>query len=75
MSKFESQKNYLDEDDPWSGILEAAAFVVQSMYHSVLRATPGQLVFGYDMVLNNPLIYDWEDISQGKKKLIEKNQL
>ena len=46
------QNNYLDKDDPWSGFLTAAAFVVRSMYHTTLQATPVQLVFGLDMILS-----------------------
>ena len=33
---FDLQNNYLDEDDPWSGILSATDFVVRSMYHTTL---------------------------------------
>jgi hypothetical protein len=44
---FELQDNYLDEDNPWKGILSATAFAVQSMYHTTLQKTPGQfLIFG-----------------------------
>jgi transposase InsO family protein len=45
---FELQDNYLDEEDPWKGILSAAAFAVRSTYHTTLQKTPGQLVFGRD---------------------------
>ena len=45
---FELQTNYLDEEDPWAGILSATAFAIHSTYHTTLRATPGQLVFGRD---------------------------
>ena len=40
------QNNDLDKDDPWSGILAATDFAVQSTYHTRLQATPGHLVFG-----------------------------
>jgi len=49
---FELENNYLDETDPWSGIWSATAFAVCSAYHTMLQATPGQLVFGCDMVFN-----------------------
>jgi hypothetical protein len=49
---FNLEENFLDNDDPWSGILSATAFAVQSTYHTTLRAMPGQLVFGRDMILN-----------------------
>ena len=31
---FNLQENYLDEDDPWKGILAATAFAVRSTYHT-----------------------------------------
>ena len=55
VNTFNLQKSYLDEDDPWSGILEATSFSVQSTYHTMLQAITGQLVFGCDMILNKPL--------------------
>jgi hypothetical protein len=71
---FELQDNpYIDEDDPWSGILAATAFAVRSTYHTALRATPGQLVFGRDMILNVQHIADWTAIKAYKQNLIRKN--
>ena len=70
---FELEENYLDVDKPWDGILAAAAFAVRSTYHTTLQATPGQLVFGRDMVLNTPFIADWEAIRLRKQKIIDKN--
>ena len=70
---FELESNYLDEDDPWKGILSATAFAVRSTYHTTLKKTPGQLVFGRDMIFNVQHIANWEYIRQNKQKLIEKN--
>jgi hypothetical protein len=39
---FELESNYLDEEDPWKGILSATAFAVRSTFHKTLRNTPGQ---------------------------------
>ena len=70
---FDLKNNYLDEDDPWADILEVNAFVVQVMYHTMLQATSGQLVFGNYMILYTPLISDWEYIRIFKQDLIDKN--
>ena len=70
---FELEENYLDVDKPWDSILAAAIFAVWSTYHTTLQATPGQLVFGCDMVINTPFIADWEAIKQRKQKIINKN--
>ena len=70
---FDLQHNYLDKDYPWSGILATAAFVVQSTYHTTMQATPGQIVFGCDMILNTPCISYWGAIIIFKKNIIDKN--
>jgi len=70
---FELQHNYLDEDDPWKGVLSAVAFAIRATYHTTLRKTPGQLVFGRDMILNVQHTANWEYIRSRKQKLINKN--
>jgi hypothetical protein len=70
---FELESNYLDEEDPWKGILSATAFAVQSTFHTTLRNTPGQLVFGRDMIFNIKHEANWEFIQKRKKQPIEKN--
>ena len=59
--------------DPWSGILAAALFAMRSTYHTTLGATPGQLVFGRDMILNTQYLADWTAIKARKQQLIRKN--
>jgi hypothetical protein len=57
---------YYDPDDPWGGILMAVAFALRSTYHTTLQVTPGQLVFGRDMVLNIQHLTDWTVIKARK---------
>jgi len=64
---------YYNPDDPWGGILSAAAFAMPATYHTTLQATPGQLVFGRDMILNTPYVADWTAIKARKQELIRKN--
>ena len=46
---FELQTNYLDEDEPWQGILSATAFAVCLTYHTTLQKTRTiSLWQGYD---------------------------
>jgi hypothetical protein len=52
LSKLELHDNYPDEDDPWKGILAATAFAIRATYHTTLQKSPGQLVFGRDMIFN-----------------------
>jgi hypothetical protein len=70
---FNLEQNYVDEQDPWIGILSAAAFAIRSTYHTTLKASPGQLVFGRDMIFNIKHIANWHLIQQYKQKLIDKN--
>jgi len=70
---FELQTNYLDEDDPWKGILSATAFAIRCTYHTTLHSTPGQLIFGRDMIFNIKHTANWEVIRQHKQKLIQSN--
>ena len=43
---FKLETIFLDTNDPWAGILAATAFAIRNTYHTTLKATPGQLVFG-----------------------------
>jgi len=76
MRSMELQDNpYYDPEDPWSGILAAASFAMRATYHTTLQATPGQLVFGRDMILNTQYLADWTAIKARKQDLIRKNNL
>jgi hypothetical protein len=70
---FELENNYIDESNPWKAILSATAFAIRSTYHTTLQSTPGQLVFGRDMILNVQHEANWEFIRARKQKIIEKN--
>ena len=43
MCMFDLQNNHLDQEDPWSGVLETNGFLVKIMYHTKLQATPRNL--------------------------------
>jgi hypothetical protein len=57
---FELENTYLDEEDPWKGMLSAAAFAIRSTFRTTLRKSSGQLVFGRDMILNIKHVANWE---------------
>ena len=57
-------------NDPWSGILAATMFAVRATYHPTLQASPMQLVFGRDAILNIKHVADWEHIRQRKQLLM-----
>ena len=59
---FELETNYMDEENPWKGILSATAFAVMSTFHSTLQSTPGQLHTA-----------NWEYIKNRKQQIIDLN--
>ena len=66
---------YLDLDDPFSGILSATMFAVRATYHTTLRATPTQLVFGRDAIRNVQFKANWKLIKQRKQEVIRRNNI
>ena len=65
-------QNYVDEDDPWSVILAAAAFVIRSTTNRMNGYSPVQLIFGRDMILLIKHTVYWELISHRKQTQINK---
>ena len=58
----------IDDDDPWSGILATVVAAARSTYSTTAQATPMQLVFGCDAIINTKFIADWDYIRQRKQK-------
>ena len=50
--------------------MNAAAWAIRSTVHTTLDATPGQLVFGQDMLLPIQIKTDWARIRQRKQDII-----
>ena len=59
---FEIQKMDLDEKAPWKGILVDIMFDLRATFHTTLEATPMQLLFGRDAMLNVQFQADWKYI-------------
>jgi hypothetical protein len=51
----------------------STAYVIRSTFHTTLKATPGQLVFGRDMILPIKFMADWEAIEQQRQKEMGRN--
>ena len=64
MQTFNIKETYVDKDDPWSGILAAAAFTIRQTTNRLKVYRPRQLVFGCDMILLIKHEVDWELIRQ-----------
>jgi hypothetical protein len=63
----------IDEDDPFSGVLAAMMFATRATYHMTTQATPIQLVFGRDAILNTNFDANWKLIRERKQRAINQN--
>ena len=66
----------IDDLDPhfgWTGVLSAVRQAVRSLVHTTTRATPTQLVFGRDALLNISFQADWNYIKERKQHRILQN--
>jgi hypothetical protein len=63
----------LDEKDPWGPFLSSAAYAIHITFHTTLEATPGQLVFGRDMVPSITFMANWGTMEQQRQKEMARN--
>ena len=55
-----------DYIDPWGETLSYQAWTERASYHCTIIATPGQAVFGRDMLFNLVSIVDWRVVTDAK---------
>jgi hypothetical protein len=53
--------------------MASTAYAIESTFYTTLKATPGQLVFGRDMVLTIKFMADWGAIEQQRQKEMGRN--
>ena len=70
---FQVNNHELEQDDPWTGILLAVIFAMRSTVHTTTQATPMQLVFGRDAIMNLTFDANWHLIKQRKQNLINQS--
>jgi hypothetical protein len=63
----------LDPNRPWDGVLSAVRHAVNATVHATSRATPTQLVFGRDALLNVSFEADWQYVKDRKQQRILHN--
>jgi ribosomal protein L21E len=66
-------KQDLDPDFLWQPILASIRAAMRAVVHTTTRATPSQLVFGRDAMLNVTFEADWQYIKERKQRLIVQN--
>ena len=57
----------VNEDNPWSGILDAEVFAILSTTNKLKVYSPWQLVFGHYMIISMKHKVYWELIRQQKQ--------
>ena len=70
---YELEEYEFPRGDPWSNILASAAWAIRSTLHTTLGATPGQLVYGRDMLYDLAFKANWQDIKERKRARIEES--
>eukprot|EP00957_Ditylum_brightwellii_P201919 15327800-Ditylum_brightwellii.AAC.1 len=70
---FEPGTAKLDPDDPWGGILSSVMFAIWSTMHTTPKATPMQLLFGRDAMLNIMHLANWCFTPECWQNVIKKN--
>ena len=53
--------------------LTNAAWAIRSTHHSVLQASPGQAIFGRDMLFDIPYLCDWSEIGRRRQQLVDRS--
>ena len=70
---YELEELEWDCDDPWSRILSNCAWAIRSTAHTIMEATPGQLVFGRDMLFDLSFKTKLRDIKRKRQDAIQHN--
>ena len=65
----------LDPKDPFGEIIARVGWAARSTHHAALQATPGQLVFGRDMIFDINFAADWHNVRKHKQDEMHKNNL
>ena len=60
-----------DYIDPWVETLAYIAWVVGASYHHTIMPTPGQAIFGIDLLFNLVSVIDWRVVTAGKQHQVD----
>ncbi len=52
--------------------LDKAAWAICSTPHTVLKASPGAFIFGYDMLFDIPFVANWHKIGEQRQSLTDR---
>ena len=54
--------------DPWGETLASIAWAIRASYYRTILSTPGQAVFGRDMLFNLASVIDWSVATSVKQR-------
>jgi len=76
LRSFELEERALTTDEKmFEPFLTACAYALRCTQHTTLKATPGQLVFGHDMILPIKFQADWALLAQRKQDSINDSNI
>jgi hypothetical protein len=68
LRSYELENDDFDYQDPWSQILANCAWAICSTVHTVLNASPAQIVFGRDMLFDLSFTTEYKEIKNVNKR-------
>jgi hypothetical protein len=71
LRSYELEDHDFDYQDPWSQILANCAWAICSTVHSVLNATPAQIVFGRDMLFDLSFTTEYRNRAENENKRLQ----
>jgi hypothetical protein len=63
------------DDTTINAVLQSVAYGLRSTYHSSLGASPGQIIFGRNMIINAVYLANWKDLQSRRKIQIRHNNI
>ena len=66
-------REFTEAEKTFEPFTTACAYAIRSTFHTTYKASPGQLVFGRDMILPIKFKADWALITQQKQEIISKS--
>lgn len=75
MQKYLKPNNVHSTNNLVDYALSACLFATRAAIHGTLKATPGSLAFGRDMILDIPILTDWKLIQDNRQQMVDKTLL
>ena len=63
------------DDVTINAVLQNVAYGLRATYHSSIAASPGQIVFGRDMVINSLYLANWKNLASRRETQIHSNNV